>query len=69
MVMPTNSRQSSRKGGNDFTVDPQLIVEERIVKVNGEITVRKYAKGRFLGKVIRFSMIYIYIYKYIYIYI
>ena len=50
MVM-ASSRHSSRKSGNDFTVDPQLIVEERIVKVNGEITVRKYAKGRFLGKV------------------
>ncbi len=50
MVMPS-SRQSSRKSGNDFVSDSQFIVEERIVKVNGEITVRKYAKGRFLGKV------------------
>lgn len=34
-----------------ITIDSQLIVEEKIVKVNGETTVRKYAKGRFLGKV------------------
>jgi len=29
----------------------QLIVEEKIVKVNGEMTIRKYAKNKFLGKV------------------
>jgi len=29
----------------------QLIVEEKIVKVNGEMTIRKYAKNSFLGKV------------------
>ena len=46
-----NSRQSSRKGANDLATDAQLIVEEKIVKVNGETTIRKYAKGRFLGKV------------------
>ncbi len=48
----TSSRQSSRKSGGELTGDPQLIVEEKIVKVNGETTVRKYAKGRFLGKVL-----------------
>ena len=47
----TSSRHSSRKAGNELTAEPQLIVEEKIVKVNGETTVRKYAKGRFLGKV------------------
>lgn len=31
--------------------DGQLIIEEKIVKVNGEVTIRKYAKNRFLGKV------------------
>eukprot|EP00829_Urostomides_striatus_P002005 TRINITY_DN1216_c0_g2_i1.p1 TRINITY_DN1216_c0_g2~~TRINITY_DN1216_c0_g2_i1.p1 ORF type:complete len:428 (+),score=86.82 TRINITY_DN1216_c0_g2_i1:64-1347(+) len=45
-----NSRQSSRKDGNDLAGDTQLMVEEKIVKVNGETTIRKYAKGRFLGK-------------------
>jgi len=28
-----------------------LIIEERIMKVNGEISIRKYAKNRLLGKV------------------
>ena len=49
MVMP--SSKNSNKTGNDFTVDPQLIVEEKLIKVNGEATIKKYAKGRFLGKV------------------
>ncbi len=49
----TSSRHSARKSGNELGSDPQLIVEEKIVKVNGETTVRKYAKGRFLGKVSR----------------
>ena len=43
---------SKNSNKNDFTVDPQFIVEEKVVKVNGEITIKKYAKGRFLGKVI-----------------
>ena len=34
----------------DLAEDTQLIVEEKIVKVGGETTVRKYSKGRFLGK-------------------
>ena len=46
-----NSRHSNKKIDNDFTNDTQLIVEERIVKVNGEISIRKYAKGKFIGKV------------------
>jgi len=49
--MPS-SRHSDKKKLNDFTVDPQLIVEEKVVKVNGEVNVKKYAKGRFLGKVL-----------------
>jgi len=48
--MATSSRQSSRKAA-DPTPEGALIVEEKIVKVNGEMTIRKYAKGRFLGKV------------------
>lgn len=31
--------------------DALYIVEERIIKVNGEMTIRKYAKNCFLGKV------------------
>ena len=49
------SSHHSKKPDNDFTNDAQLYVEERIVKVNGEITVRKYAKGKFIGKVIALS--------------
>eukprot|EP00831_Metopus_contortus_P077954 TRINITY_DN7442_c0_g2_i3.p1 TRINITY_DN7442_c0_g2~~TRINITY_DN7442_c0_g2_i3.p1 ORF type:complete len:396 (-),score=49.89 TRINITY_DN7442_c0_g2_i3:696-1883(-) len=45
-----SGKHSSKKGGADFLGDQQLIVEEKIVKVNGETTIRKYAKGRFLGK-------------------
>ncbi len=46
-----STRQSAKKGGNEGGGDGQLVVEEKIVKVNGEMTIRKYAKGRFLGKV------------------
>lgn len=46
-----DAKPSTKKGGNDLLSDQQLIVEEKIVKVNGEATIRKYAKGRFLGKV------------------
>jgi hypothetical protein len=49
----SNSRQSAKKPTNELASDPQLIVEEKIVKVSGETTVRKYSKGRFLGKVIK----------------
>ena len=48
--MATSSRHSSRKA-NEPAPEGQLVVEEKIVKVNGEMTIRKYAKGRFLGKV------------------
>ena len=27
-----------------------LIIEEKITKVNGEVAVRRYARGKFLGK-------------------
>ena len=30
--------------------DTSGIIEERISKVNGEVTIRKYAKGKLLGK-------------------
>ena len=50
-IRMTSSRHSAKKSGNELAADSQLIVEEKIVKVNGETTVRKYTKGRFLGKV------------------
>jgi len=43
--------KSPNKHGDEFNIDPQLIVEEKIVKENGEILVKKYLKGRYLGKV------------------
>ena len=39
------------KQRSDLDEDGQLIVEEKIVKINGEMTIRKYVKSRFLGKV------------------
>lgn len=35
----------------DLDNEGQFIIEEKIVKVNGEMTYRKFVKGRFLGKV------------------
>ncbi len=49
------SKPLAKKEGKDFVGDSQLIVEEKIVKVNGETTIRKYAKGRFLGKVAKLA--------------
>ena len=53
IIMEPNSHHSSRPP--DSFSDPQLIVEERIVKVNGEISVRKYTKGKFIGKVLNYA--------------
>jgi polo-like kinase 1 len=41
-----SQRMSSRK----VEADANTIVEEKIVKFNGETVVKKYLKGRFLGK-------------------
>jgi hypothetical protein len=54
--MANTKPTSSRKEGNEFGSDSQMIVEEKIVKVNGETTIRKYAKGRFLGKVAFYNL-------------
>mmetsp|Transcript_19962 Transcript_19962/g.36952 ORF Transcript_19962/g.36952 Transcript_19962/m.36952 type:complete len:585 (+) Transcript_19962:4188-5942(+) len=40
---------SSRKSGTE-EADRNVIVEEKIVKVNGDTAYRRYNKGRFLGK-------------------
>lgn len=53
-----NSKPASKKGENELAADAQLIVEEKIVKVNGETTIRKYAKGRFLGKVLKIVLLF-----------
>ena len=34
----------------DKNSDEQVIVEEKISKVNGESTIKRYAKGKYLGK-------------------
>ena len=42
------------KNTNSKTKDPKdeenVIVEEKVVKYNGEIAVKRYQRGRFLGK-------------------
>lgn len=43
------SAKSPRVSGADDPDRPQ-IVEEKVIKVNGEVAVRRYNKGRFLGK-------------------
>jgi hypothetical protein len=43
--MAQNSR--SRRSHNE---DPGGVVEERTVKTNGDVAIRRYNKGRFLGK-------------------
>jgi len=53
MVMPRSihSQASVPKNVNDFTIDPNMIINEKVSKSNGEILFKEYAKGRFLGKV------------------
>jgi polo-like kinase 1 len=36
--------------GNEINSEAQTIVEEKIVKVTGDVQIRKYVKGRLLGK-------------------
>ncbi len=36
--------------GNEVNAESQTIVEEKIVKVTGDVQIRKYLKGRLLGK-------------------
>jgi polo-like kinase 1 len=43
------SSRTSRRGSQDNSSEPQII-EEKIVKVNGDIAIKRYSKGRFLGK-------------------
>lgn len=33
-----------------FSSDQMVIIEEKITKVNGEVAIKKYARGKFLGK-------------------
>ena len=41
-------KTSSR--GKEQADAPQIVVEEKVVKYNGDIYVKKYQRGRFLGK-------------------
>jgi polo-like kinase 1 len=44
--MATSSRSNQRQPEESVTSQ----VEEKIVKVNGDVAIRRYTKGRFLGK-------------------
>ena len=43
------SGQNSRREG-DIMDQAQIIVEEKVVRFNGDISIKKYARGKFLGK-------------------
>jgi hypothetical protein len=45
-----NSKMASSTRSRRAQEDSQGLVEERIVKTNGDVCVRRYNKGRFLGK-------------------
>jgi polo-like kinase 1 len=45
-----NNNQDGQAKGNEVGMDIQTIVEEKIVKVTGDVQIRKYSKGRLLGK-------------------
>ena len=42
------SHTSRKSGGEDS--ERGTIIEEKVVKVNGDVSVKRYSKGRFLGK-------------------
>jgi ERCC4-related helicase len=48
-----SSRQSGRPTAAPTSTEDQIniIIEEKIVKTSGETIVKKYLKGKFLGKV------------------
>jgi polo-like kinase 1 len=41
---------TSKESSRPKETEAQVIVEEKVVKFNGDICVKKYVKGRFLGK-------------------
>ena len=45
-----NNNQDGQAKSNEVGMDIQTIVEEKIVKVTGDVQIRKYSKGRLLGK-------------------
>ena len=44
-----NSASDKEKQG-EINTENQTIIEEKIVKVTGDIQIRKYIKGKLLGK-------------------
>ncbi|CAG9314980.1 unnamed protein product [Blepharisma stoltei] len=48
--MALSSRSSARKSTSKDSVNNEGIIEEQIVKPSGEVTIRRYSKGKFLGK-------------------
>jgi polo-like kinase 1 len=47
--MNPNSEKDGKQS-NDVAIEAQTIIEEKIVKVTGDVQIRKYIKGRLLGK-------------------
>jgi len=43
------ANKSGRKSGTEES-EPGAVVEEKVTKVNGDISIRRYSKGKFLGK-------------------
>lgn len=48
--MNANTDKDSKQAGTEAGLDIQTIIEEKIVKVTGDVQIRKYIKGRLLGK-------------------
>ncbi len=44
------NNEKDGKQSNDVAIETQTIIEEKIVKVTGDVQIRKYIKGRLLGK-------------------
>ena len=48
--MDNKDQKKSSKVETGGSGDQQVIIEERISKVNGDVAIKKYSKGKFLGK-------------------
>lgn len=48
--MALSSRSSLRKSSSKESITSEGVIEEQVVKPSGEVTIRRYSKGKFLGK-------------------
>ena len=48
--MATSKRGNTARESAKATNDEQVLVEEKVVKFNGDVTIKKYIRGKFLGK-------------------